>query len=67
MPGYNSPNSIPGQQAASKEHSNIHGRGLDDCSDGDNNTRHLHKAKSTEFISDCSLSERADCFASDVH
>lgn len=61
-----SPNSISSEYSTRKEHSNIDGCSLNNRSNRDNNTHHLHEPETTESITDEGLREGADCFAGDV-
>lgn len=62
-----SPNSISSEYSARKEHSNVNRRSLNNRSNRDNDTHHLHESETPESVPDEGLRKRADCFAGDVN
>lgn len=61
-----SPNSISSEYSTRKKHPNVNRSSLDNRSNRDNNTHHLHEPETTESIPDEGLREGADCFTGDV-
>lgn len=61
-----SPNSISSEYSTRKEHSNVNRCSLNNRSNRDNNTHHLHKPETAESVPDEGLREGTNCFAGDV-